>query len=322
MVEVAYVGSKVTHLAQNLFANQVNPAYLSYGSQLVAQVPNPFYGKITDGALSYPTVAFNQLLRPFPQYQQLLLVRQDSGDMEYQSVQFRVVKQFSRGLTATAGYTISKNMTNDFESGVTETGPNDALYNNHYNHTIDTNDIPQRFVGSWMYDIPVGPGKSFLGSGLLSRIIGSWQWNGIATFQKGVPLRIVGPDNTGLPDFSLNAGRANRLCNPVLSNPTTGRYFNTSCFAPAPPFTFPTDSLTQPALRDYGRANFDMSFFRNQKISERLTAQFRVETFNIFNHPMLSLSNGSSVSVSSAQFGQVLVGINPRQVQLGLRLLF
>lgn len=322
MVEAAYVGSKVTHLAQNLFGNQVNPAYLSYGSQLLAQVANPFYGQITDGALSYPTVAFNQLLRPFPQYQQLLLVRQDSGDMEYQSVQFKVVKQFSHGLAVTGGYTISKDMTDDFESGVTETGPNNALYNNHYNHTIDTNDIPQRFVAAWMYELPVGLGKAHLSSGALGKVIGAWQWNSIATFQKGVPLRIVGSDNTGLPDFSLNAGRANRLCNPVLSNPTTNQYFSTSCFAQAAPFTMPTDSLTEPRLRDYGRANFDMSLFRSQIIKERYTVQLRFEAFNVFNHPMLSLGNGSSITVSSAQFGQVLEGINPRQLQLGLRLVF
>jgi hypothetical protein len=322
MVEAAYVGSKVTHLAQNLFGNQVNPVYLSYGSQLLTQVPNPFYGKITDGALSYPTVAFNQLLRPFPQYQQLLLVRQDSGDMEYQSVQFKIVKRFSHGLTVTAGYTISKNMTDDFESGVTEVGPNNALYNNHFNHTIDTNDIPRRFVAAWMYELPIGPGKAHLRSGPLSKILGAWQWNSIATVQKGVPLKIVGSDNTGLPDFSLNAGRANRICNPVLSQPTTNQYFNTSCFANAAPFTMPNDSETQPQLRDYGRANLDMSLFRKQVIKERYAVQLRIEAFNIFNHPMLSLGPGSSVTVSSAQFGQVLEGINPRQLQLGLRLMF
>ena len=84
----------------------------------------------------------------------------------------------------------------------------------------------------------------------------------------------------------------------------------------------PTDSLTQPRLRDFGRANFDMSLFRTQKFGERFSAQFRLEAFNVMNHPMLTLGNGSSVSVSSAQFGQVLTGINPRQLQLGLRLLF
>ena len=180
----------------------------------------------------------------------------------------------------------------------------------------------KRFVAAWMYEIPIGPGKAHLRSGPLSKIVGAWQWNSIATFQKGVPLKIVGSDNTGLPDFSLNAGRANRICNPVLSHPTTNEYFNTSCFANAAPFTVPNDSETEPQLRDYGRANFDMSLFRNQVIKERYTVQLRIEAFNIFNHPMLSLGPGASVTVSSAQFGQTLEGINPRQLQLALRLLF
>jgi len=322
LAQVAYVGSKVTHLAQNLMANQVNPVYLSYGSQLLAQVPNPFYGEITNGPLSYSTVSFNQLLRPYPQYQQLLLVREDSGDSEYESVQFRLDKQFSHGLNVNAGYTISKLMTDDFESGVNETGPQNALYNNHYNHTIDTNDVPQRLVVSWMYELPFGKGKAYLGSGLISKVLGGWEWSGIAAFQRGIPLRIAGPDNTGLPSFGLNVGRGNRLCNPVQSNPTMNEYFNTSCFAPAPPFTIPTDSLTQPVLRDYGRKNVNMSVIRNQMFKERYNVQFRLEAFNVFNHPALSLGSGSSVTIGAAQFGEVLTGTNPRQLQLGLRLVF
>src|SRR6202035_437277 len=55
MVQVGYIGSRVEHLAQNRFDNQVSPAYLSLGSQLLQQVPNPYYGKITNGSLSFPT---------------------------------------------------------------------------------------------------------------------------------------------------------------------------------------------------------------------------------------------------------------------------
>ena len=190
------MGSKVTHLAQNLFANQVNPIYLSYGSQLVAQVQIPITGRSQAGLSAFRPWLSISSCGLFPNTSNCYWCGQDSGDMEYQSVQLKVTKQFSHGLTVTGGLTISKNMTDAFESGVTETGPNNALYNNHYNHTIDTNNIPERLVAAWMYELPVGPGKAHLGSGVPSKILGSWQWNGIATFQKGVPLRIVGPDNT------------------------------------------------------------------------------------------------------------------------------
>ena len=322
MVQVGYIGSRVEHLAQNRFDNQVSPAYLSLGSQLVQQVPNPYYGKITNGSLSFPTTSRAQLLRPYPQYLQLLMVRVGYGDQHYSGFTSQIQKQFSNGLTLLAGYTIAKNITNNNESGVTETGPQNALYNANFSRALDTNDVPQRLVFSYLYELPIGKHKTYLSKGLVGQVIGDWQISGITVFQSGIPLRIAGPDTTGLPDFSLNVGRGNRTCNPVLPHPTTARYFNTSCFSAAPPFTLPTDSWTQPSLRDYGRKNFDMSFIRNQSIGERYKIQFRAEFFNIFNHPILSLGTGSSVTIGTPQFGQVLSGSSPRTVQLGVRILF
>ena len=78
-------------------------------------------------------------------------------------------------------------------------------------------------------------------------------------------LLIAAPDNTGLADFALNVGRGDRLKDPVLPSDqrTTDRWFDTTAFAAAAPFTIPNDSLIQPRLRDPNRVNFDMSFIRN-----------------------------------------------------------
>ena len=84
----------------------------------------------------------------------------------------------------------------------------------------------------------------------------------------------------------------------------------------------PNDSLTQPQLRDPGRANFDVSIMRNHPFRERYNVQFRAEFYNLFNTPQLSLGNGSSVTVNAPQFGRILIGTNPRNIQLGLRLVF
>ena len=140
----------------------------------------------------------------------------------------------------------------------------------------------------------------------------------------GESNRISAPDTTGLLDFALNAGRGNRLCNPVLpsNKKSTDRYFDTGCFAAAAPFPMPTDSLTQPQLRDYGRHNFDLSLIRNQTFKESYNLQFRIEAFNIFNTPALSLGKDSSVAVGNPQFGKVLTGTNPRVLTLGVRFLF
>lgn len=83
-----------------------------------------------------------------------------------------------------------------------------------------------------------------------------------------------------------------------------------------------TNSLTQPQLRNYGRRNWDMGFIRNQPITERFNVQLRADITNIFNTPALSLGTGSSVTIGTPQFGQVLSGGSPRNVQLGLRVTF
>jgi len=324
LVEAGYVGSKITHLAQNRFYNQNNPLLLPLGPALLDQVPNPYFGKIKSGSLSFPTVQRRQLLRPFPQFLQVLLPRDGFGDGHYNSFQLRIDKQYSHGLTLTAAYTNSKTVGNNFESATGEVGGQNNLYNPNYNRALSTNDIPQRLVFGYMYEIPFGQRRPFLSSGLVSKIIGNWQVSGVTVLQRGIPLRIAAPDNTGLSDFALNVGRGNRLKDPVLPSDqrTTDRWFDTSAFAVAPPFTIPNDSLIQPRLRDPNRVNFDTSFIRNQHIRERFNVQFRAEFFNVFNHPFLSLGTGSSVTVNTPQFGKILTGTSPREIQLGMRIVF
>lgn len=324
LVQAGYVGNKITHVAQNRFYNQNHPSLLSLGPALLEQVPNPFFGKISTGNLSFPTVQRRQLLRPYPQYLQLLIPRDGYGDAHYHSLQLQVDKQYSQGLTLTAAYTISKTLTNVFESDATEAFPHNALYDARYNKTIEPNDIPQRLVMSYVYDLPFGWKRRFLSQGFLARVIGAWQVSGITVFQSGTPIRIAAADTTNLLDFSLSVGRANRLKDPVLpaEERTTERYFDTSAFAIAPPFTIPTDSVTQPRLRNYGRRNWDMAFMRNQAIGERFNVQLRADITNLFNTPALSLGTGSSVTVGTPQFGRVLMGGSPRNIQLALRVTF
>src|SRR5206468_1585229 len=100
VLEVGYVGSKTTHLFWNRMDNANDPLLLSqYGSRLLDAVPNPFAGKIQGGSLSFPTAQRRQLLRPFPQYQQILAVRRPYGDASYQSMIARYEKRYSSGYT-------------------------------------------------------------------------------------------------------------------------------------------------------------------------------------------------------------------------------
>jgi len=325
LVQAGYVGNKVTRVAQNRFYNQNDPLLLSLGTQLLQQVPNPYFGKVPTGNLSFPTVQLRQLLRPYPQYLQVLIPRDGYGDASYHSLQTQIDKQYGHGLLLSAAFTVSKTIANVFESDATEAFPHNARYNPRYNRTIETNDLPRRLVVSHVYDLPVGKGKRWLGGpGLASAIAGNWQIGGITVLQSGTPLRIAGSDNTNLYDFSLSVGRGNRLKDPVIAadKRTTDLYFDTTAFAQAPAFTMPTDSLTQPQLRNYGRRNFDLAFIRNQPLRERYNVQLRADVSNLFNTPALTLGTGSSVTIGTPQFGKVLSGGSPRNIQLALRLTF
>ena len=118
MVEVAYVGSRGIRLAAppsdftgaiNENKNQLDPKYLSLGTQLTQPVANPFFG-ILSGPLGGQTVQYSQLLRPYPQYTGVTRNSPTFGNSVYHAFQMKVEKRMSHGLTALVAYTWSKNI--------------------------------------------------------------------------------------------------------------------------------------------------------------------------------------------------------------------
>jgi hypothetical protein len=99
-----------------------------------------------------------------------------------------------------------------------------------------------------------------------------------------------------------------------------GEWFNRSVFSAPGPFEFGSAPRTLPDVRGDGANNFDISFFKNFAITERVGLQFRGEFFNIFNSPQFAEPNGA---FGNAAFGSVTAQLNdPRDVQLALRLTF
>ena len=323
LAEVAYVGSKITHLFWNRQENANDPILLQqWGTRLNEVVPNPYFGKVTVGDLSFPTVRRKQLLRPFPHYQQILGIRTPYGDASYQSMTARFERRYSAGLLLSAGYTLSKTLATTGESNTWVIGPSNALYNPKYNRSLEANDATHRLVISHVYDFPFGKGRRWMSSGLASRIVGGWQFNGLVVLQSGRPILISAPDNTQLLEFAYTNGRADRLKSGVLaSGQSKDNWFDTTAFKAAAPFTVPTDSLSQPDLRGPGRKNFDISFFKNTYVKERFNVQFRAEFFNMFNSAFFE-ARGATTDVPSPDFGRIISGGNPRNIQLGLRVIF
>ena len=114
VVTAAYAGNEGEHLMQPLYMNQIPDADLAQGSALIANVNNPFAGVITDptSTLSLATTTYEQLLRPFPQFNTVEVLNSGVGHSTYNAGQLTVEHRAKSGLSELFGYTFSKALDN------------------------------------------------------------------------------------------------------------------------------------------------------------------------------------------------------------------
>ena len=332
LLDVAYAGSKGTHLPlYSQQADQLPSQYMSMGSALIQQVPNPFYGTVTQGALAASTVSAGQLLRPFPQYNGVSYAGAGIGNSDYQSLQVKAEKRFNNGDSISAAYTFSKlisdtdTLTSWLESG--GVGGVQNWNNLRGERSLASFDVPNRLVLSYVIDIPVGKGKKYLSDmpGFANAIIGGWGLEGVTTLQSGFPLHFGTAQN--LTNSFGGGSRPNVVggCNSSVSGSAQSRlngWFNTGCFAQPAAFTFGNESRNDPTLRSAGIANWDFSTFKNFPFGPegRLNLQFRAEVFNLFNRVQFGVPGQT---LGTPQFGVVSSQVNlPRLVQFALRFSF
>jgi hypothetical protein len=318
-VEIAYVGTRGYDLSKvgegGLNLNQLDPQYMSLGSQLNQQVPNPFYRIVNNGVLTQPTVSRAQLLRPYPQFTDVIPLYAAGAKSRYNALQITGRKRLTHGLMFEGSYTFAKTE----EIGMSHQNS----YDLEASWALASYDINHRFVISYLYELPVGRNRRFLSqaSPLVNAIIGGWQFNGITTLQAGTPLSITANNTAGI--FGARTQPNNNGNDPRLSGPVEdrlGKYFDTSVYSQPAAFTFGNEPIFSPLLRAHGVRNFDLSLFKNFEVRPGITAQFRVEALNAFNRVQFS---GPNTNVTSSSFGVISGQANaPRQVQFGLKLLW
>ena len=318
-LEVAYVGTRGLQLARNgeggLNINQLDPQYMALGSRLNELVDNPFFGIVNNGVLAASRVSRAQLLRPYPQFTEIVPLFSSGASSIYHSLQVTASKRLSRGLLFEGSYTWAK---------LIEEGQNHQdSYNIRGSRALSSIDLAHRFVVSYLYEFPFGRGRRFgaKSPGIVDFLIGGWQFNGITTFQTGTPLSISASNTAGIFNPLTrpnNNGRSGRLDGPVHER--LNRYFDTSVFSQPLPFTFGNVSATLPDIRNDGIRNFDLSLFKTFAPYERLRVQFRAEALNAFNTPRFG---SPDTNVNSGSFGVINSQANaPRQVQFALKLLW
>jgi hypothetical protein len=175
---------------------------------------------------------------------------------------------------------------------------------------------------SGIYDLPFGRGKAMLSRGVGAAILGNWQTNIIAQFRSGQPytVAVVGDvANIGNEIAGRNYARPNLIGNPRPSEPTVQRWFDPSAFA-IPVLSF--GNFGRNVLRSSIVNNVDFSLFKNIPAGEKVQIQFRAESFNMLNIMSYGVPNGLLNQPTTARVTSLAQGINPRQMQLGLKLQF
>ena len=332
VVEGAYVASRSYDLTTDFNANPVPRQYLSTSNVrdqptinfLTANVTNPFAGLLPGEGLNSGTTQRQQLLRPFPQFQNIDTRRYD-GSSSFDSAQFRVTKRFKGGYMADAAYTWS-----DFTESVTRLNDTDPDYEERFNDTH----LPHRLVVSAIWELPFGHGRRW-GSdtnAVVNGVIGNWSVSFIYNWQSGRPNLTMGNVYYNGDITQLKAKYTSDPTQPVFD--TSGFYFHDAAVQ--------TNGVDDPAkqradqriqlannirtiptrwdgLRGQEYVNWDMSFVKGLEFG-RVRAQFNIELYNAFNSVFYNTPN---LAPTSADFGKVSSQNNlPRNIQIGMKMIF
>jgi Carboxypeptidase regulatory-like domain len=341
-IDAAYAGSRGVHLPNPTATqiDQIPDADLAMGTALLASVPNPFQGIKTVSSLNpttNPTIIAGQLLRPYPQYGGVSLAGDGCCGSNYNSFQLTGTKRFPGGGSFLAAYTNAKLLTNsDTLTTWLETGVGEVQdWNNlRGERSLSSQDVSQRLVISYVYDLPFGHGQKYMAgtTGIMEKVVSGWGVDGITTFQKGFPLPISFGGSTPLSEANLGIGvlRPNVAagCNKGTAHVSaTGgiAWLNPTCFTPPADFGFGNEARVDPTLRGAGIDNWDFALYKGTNFGpgEKLGLQFRTEFFNTFNRVQFGPPNTGCCTSNNASFGIVSSQLgNPRLIQFALKFSF
>jgi hypothetical protein len=349
--DLAYVGSKGTHIYRQLDGNPPDPNLVN---QLVAFcVPtNPantgfrtstgqcgpstvsglllYYGG-DFGYLPFNAVAHNALLQPF--YQRSV------GNSIYHSLQAKFTHRLSHGLQLQGSYTWAHGI-DDSSDPLNPAAGNRTFPRNSRNLAQDRgnsdNDIRQNVVINYIWELPFGKGKGYLSSGVFGRIFEGMQLSGISSVQTGHPFEIRcsrDSQRTGISAWCDLVG------DPFApgTNDTAGSLGQKVYFSNPAAFATPAwgraGTIGRNQFYGPGYVNFDMAFTKRIRFTERVNLETRLEGYNIFNHPHF-INPGAEPDRLGNLFGSPTFGLitqteqrpdsttSARQLQLGMKLIF
>ncbi len=244
------------------------------------------------------------------------------GGGNYNALQTRIDRKLTAGVYLMASYTHSKaldNVDNELGSLLFYDAANFAR-----NRALAGFDRPNTFRLSWLGELPFGPRKHWLQTGLASKVLGGWQINGIFSAYNGTPFTVsTSSSSLNAPDESQTADQINPVVAKLGGIGSSSPYYDPTAFAAVTAVRYGTTGRN--ILRGPGVVNADGALFRNFDVKERWHFQLRGEAYNLsdtphFNNPSASVSSGGFMTITSALSRASNVGRRrKRQFRVALR---
>ena len=275
-----------------------------------------------------------QSLRPFPQFGNLSVLQAPLGNSWYDSLQAKVTKRYSHGLTVAAAFTWQKELT------TAENVQANNVYNRQVLKGISPSSLPYVLVVAFNYLTP-----SVTQNKVVKEVVGGWTIGGLLRYQSGLPIMVPLAQNSLNSVLLRTAGGtfANRVAGQTLF--TTD--LNCHCYDPNKTFVLNPAAWSDPAAGTWGtaapyyndyryqrRPEESLNLGRNFRLREGISLNVRVEFFNVFNrteanNPTSTNAKLTQVATSSGQttagFGYISNGStysNSRNGQIVARLQF
>ena len=266
------------------------------------------------------SLACDPAVRPWQQYSYVYFAANE-GFGNYHAFTGRVQREFTGGFNFLANYTWSKAITDTMQGGA-NTPLNQRGVCVVCDKGLAAFNSPHRLAMATVWALPMGRNQRVLGhaSPTVDRIVGGWAANVIATFSAGNPFSVNAPNNTVAP---LTNFRANRVCGgrgDLENQDVRGNglyWFNPACFAAPAAGYFGNSGVN--IINGPGVNNWDLALEKTTPIKEQFRLQFRAEFFNAWNHAQFA--NPDNL-VGDANFGQLMQAREPREIQLGLKLIW
>jgi hypothetical protein len=245
-----------------------------------------------------------------------------SVNSNYNALNLKLQQRFSKGFTYLLGFTWSKAI--DTGSAI-RTNNGDRLFPNYSYDMAHERGLSQfhtgrRFVGSILYELPFGRGRTFANSSRIAdAVIGGWQLGSIITFSDGNPWNVgalgdraaIGADNW--PDATGISS--------LPSDRSASRFWDIRAFdATNPQLQYRSGSAGRNVVFTPGVRQWDFSIAKHWSITEGHRLEFRFESFNFGNHPNWGVP---SANVNQpATFGVVTGARTMRENQFALKYVF